>query len=77
MSPPAPVLQTYFTDRLIGQRAASPNVETIVGTAQFSEATRAKLRNRLRLLMRKLEREEAIQEVGDGSDTARSACQTG
>ena len=54
MSPPAPVLQTYFTDRLIGQRAASPNVETIVGTAQFSEATRAKLRNRLRLLMRKL-----------------------
>jgi hypothetical protein len=38
------------------------NIETIVETAQFSEATRAKLRNRLRLLMRKLEREEAIQE---------------
>ncbi len=25
MIPPAPVLQTHFTDRLIGQRAASPN----------------------------------------------------
>jgi hypothetical protein len=25
MSPLAPALQAYFTDRLIGQRAASPN----------------------------------------------------
>jgi hypothetical protein len=53
-SPPVLVLQTHFTDRLIGRRAANPNTETIVGTAQFSEATRAKLRNRLRLLMLKL-----------------------
>jgi hypothetical protein len=30
------------------------NVETIVETAQFSEATRAKLRNRLRVLMGKV-----------------------
>ena len=46
------------------------NIETNVEAAQFSEATRAKLRNRLRLLMRKLEREETIQEVGNDLDTA-------
>ncbi|HWS92668.1 MAG TPA: hypothetical protein VN306_09310 [Mycobacterium sp.] len=46
------------------------NIETNVETAQFSEAMRAKLRNRLRLLMRKLEREETIQEVGNDLDTA-------
>jgi hypothetical protein len=46
------------------------NIETIVETAQFCEATRAKLRNRLRLLMEKLGCEETIQQVGDGLDTA-------
>lgn len=40
------------------------NIEAIVVTAQFSEVALAKLRNRLRLLTRKLDREEAIQRAG-------------